>query len=87
MKMSVVAIRDIAGDVYGLPIHVPHEALAVRTFTDQCLGRVKGDPVIAMHPEQFELYQLATYDDQTGTYTNDKKRLAAGATITSTGAN
>lgn len=80
MKQLIVAVRDIKGNCYGPPHQVQHLGGAIRSFQDTCEGKQQnGDPTIAQHPEDFELYQLGFYDDATGEMINDKQQLAVGS--------
>lgn len=79
MKMHVVAMRDIKTNSYGPPQVVTHLNAAIRAFEDQCKGKVGNDPTLANHPEDFELYQLAIYDDNTGEFSNEKAQIAIGS--------
>jgi len=73
----VCAIRDIKTDTFGPPMTVPHAAIALRAFKDACNGK-GNDRTLADHPEDFELYQLAHYDDSCGEFCPDKKQIAVG---------
>lgn len=80
MKLIIIAVRDIKTDLFGVPITVNHTGAAIRSFGDQCMGKAQqADPTLATHPEDFELYQLATYEDSTGEFTNEKLQLAVGS--------
>lgn len=62
--MKVLAIRDRAVDAYGLPIFVVAIGQGVRSFGDE-INR-EGSAYHA-HPEDFDLYLLGDFDEQTGT--------------------
>lgn len=65
MKYVVIATRDIATNCFDRPFVVPHKGHAVRGFTDAI-----NDPSsnIGKHPEDYELYELGTFDDGTGLF-------------------
>lgn len=82
MKLQVLATRDIVANVYGQPMFVPHIGMAIRSFGDECKRKEPGN-VLAQHPEDFELWHLGEYDDETGALTpfpfSERKQLAVGA--------
>lgn len=79
MKLFICATRDIVSNIYGAPIVVNSLAGLIRQFADQCKGLAGGDPLVARHPEHFELYKLGTYDEETGEFTNDKSQIDVGS--------
>lgn len=60
---QVLAVRDRATDSFGQPIFVVAVGQGVRSFTDE-INR-KESPFHA-HPEDYDLYHLAEYEDRTG---------------------
>lgn len=68
--LIMVSIRDRVADTYQPPFCVPAIGLAVRTFTDE-LNRAAADNLLYRHPDDFDLFQLGTYDDATGMVTQD----------------
>lgn len=79
MKYHVIAVRDIVADVYNVPMFVPHLGGAIRAFGDAC--QAEGRENIQMHPEDFELYHLGEYDDNTATIEmlTKPKQIAVGS--------
>lgn len=67
MKLHVLSVRDRAADVFGQPMFVPAVGVGVRSFVDE-LNRQGPDNVLSRHPEDFDLYELGTYDDNTGRF-------------------
>jgi hypothetical protein len=65
MKMCIVSIRDRAADAYGRPAFVATEGVAIRQFSDE-INRVSEDNQMYVHPDDFDLYYLGVYDDNTG---------------------
>lgn len=64
----VFAIKDRAIDGYGDPFSQPSTQHALRWFRDQ----VNSDPAgsgIAAHPDDYDLYSVGTYDQDTGQLT------------------
>lgn len=67
MKMHILVMRDITANVFGQPNFVASVGGAIRGFADQ-VNDPKRDTVVSQHPEDFELYKLGTYDDETATF-------------------
>lgn len=65
MLYVVVAIRDRSAVVFGRPAFVTTVGLAVRSFTDE-VNREHPENMMSRHPEDFDLYELGTYNDETG---------------------
>lgn len=63
MILHVLAVRDRAADVFGQPIFTPAVGLGVRSFTDEINNP---QSAFSKHPEDYDLYVLGTYDDNTG---------------------
>ena len=65
MEMQVVAVYDEKAKAYLPPFFQPNDAMAVRIFTD-CVNDENGHP-FSIHPEDYTLYKIGTFDDATGT--------------------
>lgn len=74
MLYRVVAIRDRAADLFSVPSFVVSTGAAVRSFSDSVNAP---DSAIHAHPEDYDLYELGTFDDNTGTFTTDQPRQIA----------
>lgn len=80
MKMIVLAIKDRALDAYMRPFHMPTIGTAVRSFQDE-INRNATDNPLSQHPEDYDLYELATFDEETGKFANTEpqpKQIAIG---------
>lgn len=64
----VCAVFDSAVQAYGQPFFVIATGAAVRSFVDEC-NREAADNGLYMHPEDYVLYQLGAFDDETGEFT------------------
>jgi len=62
MLLKVVVVRDRAADTFAQPFFVPALGLAVRSFGDE-VNRKDSNNAISVHPEDFDLYELGTFDD------------------------
>jgi hypothetical protein len=60
-------VFDRAVQAFARPIFVPHQQVAVRSFTDE-VNRKAEDNGMANHPEDFELHALAVYDEESGSF-------------------
>ena len=63
MKLNVYTIFDQAAKAYVSPFFMHNHAMATRTFSDQV--NQTGNQINS-HPEQFILFCIGEYDDQTG---------------------
>lgn len=77
MKYAVCAVKDRAIDAFNRPIYVPTIGVAIRSFTDEVNRK---DSELANHPEDYDLYELGSWDDQTAIYTpNEVPRVISRA--------
>lgn len=67
MKLAVLSIRDLAINAFGQPVFFAAVGGAIRAFGDE-INRVAENNNMNRHPEDFELYELGIYDDQTGKF-------------------
>lgn len=67
MILIACAVRDSAVDAFMRPFHVPSTGMAVRSFRDEV-----NNPESPMHkhPEDFELFELGTFDEESGKMDN-----------------
>lgn len=65
MKYSVVAIRDLVGDVYSVPNFSASLGMAQRSFADE-VNRADEKNILYMHADDFALFEVGVYDDATG---------------------
>lgn len=66
MKYAVCAVKDRAVDAFNRPLFVPTVGVAIRSFNDECN---KKDSELHAHPEDYDFYELGSWDDQTAIYT------------------
>lgn len=67
MRYKVLAIRDRAIDSYGQPFYSTSTGGAVRSFSDE-INRADANNQLYKHPEDFDLFLLGEFDDQTGEF-------------------
>jgi len=70
MIYRVVSVRDRVANVYNTPFCSPHPGVAIRNFTDE-INRAAEDNMLYKHADDYELYDLGSYDDETGSFTQD----------------
>lgn len=64
MKFAILCMRDRSADVFGVPMFQAAVGTGIRAFSDE-INRSAPDNVMNRHPEDFDLYELGSYDDQT----------------------
>lgn len=75
MKKGIYSLLDTKACVYSTPFFVPNVAVLVRDLTDE-LKRVGGERnLLASHPQDFELYELGSFDDEVGEFVVFTPRL------------
>lgn len=67
MKMIVCSIKDRAADAFGRPFYVPAVGVAIRSFQDE-VNRAADDSQIYQHPDDFDLFELGTFNDDSGLF-------------------
>lgn len=78
MKRIVVAVRDRAMDMFMQPFMVPTVGVAIRSFADE-MNKHDAEAVMSKHPEDYDLYQIAVFDESTGKYSeNEPRQIAVG---------
>lgn len=65
-RLQVVSVRDRASDCFGRPFFTPSIGTAIRSFSDHLNGT--DDTEMVKHPEDFDLYHLAEFDDESGVF-------------------
>lgn len=74
MKIIVCAVRDSAMDSFAQPMFFPTIGVALRTFTDE-VNREDPNNNLHKHADDYELHQLAVFEDETGTFDEEKRML------------
>jgi hypothetical protein len=67
MKLNICSVKDRAADAFGRPMFVPSTGVAIRSFSDE-INRANDDNQLYNHPDDFDLYDLGTFDDNTGLF-------------------
>jgi hypothetical protein len=75
MKLVLCSVKDRAADAYGRPMFVPSVGVAIRSFSDE-VNRQSDDNQLYNHCDDFDLYELGEFDDNTGTFAlHDQPKL------------
>lgn len=79
MKLIVLAIRDRAIDAFGRPMFMTATGAAIRGFGDE-INDPRADNQMNKHPDDYDLYELGTWDDATGRFEQHEqpKQVAIG---------
>ncbi|WNK13942.1 MAG: nonstructural protein [Microvirus sp.] len=64
-KLMAVAVMDRAVGAFHRPFFTVSVGQAMRGFEDEC-KRVADDNPMSKHPKDFALFQLGSYDEETG---------------------
>lgn len=75
----IVSIRDTAVNAFAPPASFPSTAYAIRSFAEQVNNASDPNNNLHKHPTDFELWQLAEWDEATGAYTSNEPRMIARA--------
>lgn len=76
MRYKVLTVRDRAADVYGQPFFTQSTGVGVRIFTDE-INRNSPDNNLFKHPEDFDLFYLGEFDDNTGEFDSCRPQQVA----------
>lgn len=72
MMINIYSIYDSAAKAFLQPFFMAADGQALRAFQDNVNS--DEESIIKKHPEQFTLFKIGTFDDQTGTITADQKQ-------------
>lgn len=78
-KYVELAVWDSAVQAYARPMYMQSVGQAIRSFGDE-VNRKAEDNLLNKHPDDYELHNLGTWDDESGYHvTNDETRCVARA--------
>jgi len=66
MKTIIIAVRDQKANVFTQPFTAPSKGVALRSWGDQLNDKENEKSDQVKHPEDFSLWILGEYDDNTG---------------------
>lgn len=67
MKKPICAVKDLKLGLFDTPITFRHIGEAIREFDSL---KTKPETKFGSHPGDFELFQVATFDEELGTFEN-----------------
>lgn len=73
MKTNLYSVRDIKLQKYGIPFVAPNDEIAKRMLHSTISA---GGTTMSEFPEDFQLYKLGNYDDDTGEFETENEFLA-----------
>lgn len=65
MELKAFSVRDQKGEVFNTPFFKKTHGEAERDFTTLCKDQ---NSMVSKFPDDFDLYFLGSYDDQTGVF-------------------
>lgn len=81
MLLQMFCVRDRATVQFGTPMFLVSPGQAIRSFTDE-VNRAAADNQIFMHPDDFDLYFLGTWDTDTGLFDSHvPEQIAIGKSV------
>lgn len=69
MKWQLFSVFDSATRVYERPFCAFNQAAARRSFVDHVNGDVETHGSVVTHPEDFDLFRVGEFDDESGVTT------------------
>lgn len=63
MILKIFSVFDEKACIFGQPFFLPHNGVALRSFSDLVQDNQTN---VCRHPEDFKLYCLGSYDDNSG---------------------
>ena len=76
MKLNIYSIRDSKISAYSQPFYSHTNGSALRAFADHVNDKTSAPN---KHPEDYELFHLGTFDDETGEITSVKPNFIGAA--------
>ena len=78
MKLQIFAVRDRATVQFGNPMFLVTSLQAIRSFADE-INNKDTNNLLNKHPDDYDLYNLGTYDTDTGTFeTHTPQQISTG---------
>lgn len=80
MNLVICAVRDSAVNAFIRPFYVPAVGAAIRGFSDEVNRK---DSEMHKHPEDYELFELGVFDEDTGRFSqlSEPRALARGKDV------
>jgi len=84
MRMEICCVFDKVSELYALPMFVATKGVAVRMFTDE-VNRVAGDNNLHLHPGDFVLESVGSWDNEKGDFVSFPKVVLCRGDIVKVG--
>jgi hypothetical protein len=81
MMLRLYSIYDSGVSAYLKPFWSDHKANAIRSFIQCVNDKSNPDNMIAMHPDQFTLFELGVFDSNSGQYIAHEISLSCGKAL------
>lgn len=78
-KMQIVSIYDSAAEAFSRPVFTASKGVAVRSFAQEVNDPANKD--LHQHTEQFQMFDLGTWDDETGKFEQPAQPVLITAAI------
>lgn len=78
MKLKIYSVYDAKLEAYMQPFFMQTRGQALRAFTDTCNDT---NTQFSKHPEDFTLFELGEYDDESGLFTNLEAKISLGTAL------
>lgn len=79
MIRIVCAVQDRKSELFASPLLFVNEADAIRNFAD-AIGREDAQSMLFLHPDDYDLFRIGTYDDSDGILIPENhRRLLTGS--------
>lgn len=78
MDLNIYAIFDVKTERHMVPWYMHSHNEATRAFTNL----INGDHQVSRNPQDYELWYLGTWDDETGQFDQDRKHIVSGNAVT-----
>lgn len=76
MVLKVYAIQDVKAGHYATPFFMASNGLAIRAFSDLVKDQ---QSTLSRHPDDFKLFLIGEYDDNSGELISTKPEFLANA--------
>ena len=80
MELSIYSIFDMGTKAYAQPFYTVNDGMAIRMFSDNVNS--KEENMISKHPDQFILFKIGEFNDQSGSIESFEKPVNLGMAAT-----
>lgn len=68
MEKPIISVHDKKAETYSAPFYPPSKGVAIREFID-IVNKPDENSLYYKHPDDFDLYYLGDFDDQSAKFT------------------